>query len=462
MSRFSRRRFLIGSAGGTAPLIAQKRTPVKRPNIVLIVADDLAAWMCGCYGNREIRTPNIDTLARMGTRFQSAFVVTPICSASRATLFTGRTPMQHGIHDFLSEKPIEKPPQGQAAPPESFASEQMISDILAKEGYRCGYVGKWHMGSDATPGHAYDFTYTMLGGSTRYQNPPMARNGKVAEEEGYLTHLTTRAACEYIEQQKTDKPFFLTISYFNPHTPYDGHPQKYYDMYAQSNFQTIGWESAAPNALREKEMLSDIVGNLRKCAASTTALDDQIPRLLLALRERELWSNTLIVFTGDNGFLLGRHGLWSKGHASDPINMYDEVMKVPMIFSWPGEIPVEGVRPELVSFYDVVPTLCEAADVPVPGRNLCGRSFLTLARGRALAKGETWPSTVFGHFRNTEMARDNRFKVVVRNGGEGPNEFYDLTADARERRNAYDNPQYVTVRERLRKALDGWREKYSS
>ena len=91
MSRFSRRRFLMGSAGGVAPLIAQKRAPVSRPNIVLIVADDLAAWMCGCYGNREIRTPNIDTLARMGTRFQQAFVVTPICSASRATLFTGRT-----------------------------------------------------------------------------------------------------------------------------------------------------------------------------------------------------------------------------------------------------------------------------------------------------------------------------------------------------------------------------------
>ena len=135
---------------------------------------------------------------------------------------------------------------------------------------------------------------------------------------------------------------------------------------------------------------------------------------------------------------------------------------MPMIFSWPGEIPVEGARPELISFYDVVPTLCEAANVGVPQRNLCGRSFLTMARGRSLPKGQTWPSTVFGHFRNTEMARDNRFKVVVRNGGEGPNEFFDLTSDVRERRNGYDNPQYVTVRDRLRKSLDGWREKYSS
>ncbi|MCW5983571.1 MAG: hypothetical protein KIT09_36105 [Bryobacteraceae bacterium] len=158
----------------------------------------------------------------------------------------------------------------------------------------------------------------------------------------------------------------------------------------------------------------------------------------------------------NGGFLLGRHGLWSKGHASDPINMYDEVMQVPLIFSWPGEIPVEGARPELVSFYDIVPTLCEAAGVAPPERNLCGRSFLTMARGRSLPKGQSWP------FRNTEMARDNRFKVVIRNGGEGPNELYDLTADPRERRNGYDDAKYITVRDRLRKSLDAWRDKYST
>ncbi len=464
MARSSRRRFLGSLLGaGSATVPAQRQSQARRPNILLILADDLAAWMCGCYGNKEIRTPNIDLLARLGTRFLNSFVVTPVCSPSRATLFTGRTPMQHGIHDFLTPKPIDQPPQGQAAPPASFAGEIMISDILAKEGYRCGYVGKWHMGSDAAPGHGYEFTYTMLGGSSPYQNPTMSRNGKITEESGYLTDLMSRAALEFLDQQKPGEPFFLTVSYLNPHTPYEGHPQKYYDMYAAVRFETIGWEPAAPNALREKEMLADIVGNLRKCAASVTALDDQIPLLLAKLRERKLWSDTLIVFTGDNGYLLGRHGLWSKGLASDPINMYEEVIQVPLILSWPGEIPVEATRPELVSLYDILPTLCEAARAPLPsGRNLCGRSFLALAQGRPLPQGQSWPPTVFGYFRNTQMARDNRFKLVIRNDGEGPNEFYSLRRDPREKRNEYENMEFVTVRDRLRRQLDAWRERYSS
>ena len=455
----NRRNFLHAAA---APLMAQRKraaaAPV-RPNIVLVVADDLAAWMLGCYGNREIRTPNIDLLARAGTRFANNFVVTPICSASRATLFTGRVPRQHGIHDFLSTKPIENPPQGQKEPPASFAQETMISDVLAANGYACGYIGKWHMGSDTKPGHGYSHTYTFDGGSSPYQNPTMYLNGERRQEQGYLTEITTEGATRFLDQQQAGKPFFLTVSYFNPHTPYSGHPQKYYDMYANTNFETVGWESPAPNALREKDLLKDTVGNLRRCAASTTALDDQIPALLKKLDEKGLRDNTLVVFTGDNGFLLGRHGLWSKGLASDPINMFEEVVQVPMIWNWRGKIPAEGVRPELVSFYDFVPTLCDVAGVEAPNRNLCGRSYLPLATGRSLAKKDAWPGTVFGHFRNTEMARDRYYKLVLRDGGTGPGELFDLRTDPREKANHYDNPQYLTVRGRLTNELAAWRKR---
>lgn len=454
----NRREFLAGAAAG--PLFAQKRAAA-RPNIVLIVADDLAAWMLGCYGNKEIRTPNIDLLARSGTRFANNFVCTPICSASRATLFTGRTPRQHGIHDFLTNQPVDNPPQGQMAPPPSFTKEVMISDILAGQGYNCGYVGKWHMGNDATPQHGYKSWYTMAGGA--YTNPRISRNGTVAEEQGYTAELFTRAAVDFIGQQKADQPFFLTVSHFNPHVPYDGHPQKYYDMYAKTPFDTIGWEPAAPNALREKEYLKDPVANIRRCAAAVTALDDQIPPILEKLDKSGLRDNTLVIFTGDNGFLLGRHGLWSKGHASNPINMYEEVVATPMIWNWLGKVPPEAVRPELVSFYDVLPTLCDAADAPVPSdRRLCGRSYLPLAFGQALPKKQVWRNLVFGHFRNTEMARDARYKVVLRNDGSGPNELFDTREDPRERVNQYNNPAFVTVRERLTRELATWRKQYSS
>ena len=144
---------MAGAAAGL-PLLAQKSAPSKPPNVVLVISDDLAAWMVGCYGSKEIRTPNIDRLAAGGMRFTNAYVATPICSPSRATLFTGRTPMQHGIEDFLDERPIANPPQGQFAPPPSFTKEIMLSDVLAERGYRCGYSGKWHMGDDRTPNTA--------------------------------------------------------------------------------------------------------------------------------------------------------------------------------------------------------------------------------------------------------------------------------------------------------------------
>lgn len=461
MNTLSRRAFLATSA---APLAAQKRTPgaASRPNILLILADDLAAWMLGCHGNQEIRTPNIDRLARSGVRFLNNFVVTPICSASRATLFTGRVPRQHGIHDFLTPKPIENPPQGQAEPPSGFAQEVMLSDILSQAGYQCGYTGKWHLGNDSQPGHGFRYTYTFAGGSSSYQDPEMFLNGKPVKESGYLTELTTRRAVEFLDQAEPAKPFFLTVSYFNPHTPYSGHPQRYYDMYADSKFDSVGWEPAAANALREKNLLQDTVGNLRKCAASVTALDDQIPVLLKHLTRREQLLNTLVIFTSDNGYLLGRHGLWSKGLASDPINMFEEVMQVPMIWSWPGKVPVEATRPELVSFTDFLPSVCEAAGASLPpGRKYLGRSYAPLAMNKPLAKGQPWPSTVFGHFRNTEMARDRYYKLILRNDGNGPNELYDLRTDPREKINRYENPEYVTVRDRLTNELSAWRTRSS-
>lgn len=450
------RRNFLGAAA--APAFAQRQSAqAPRPNVLLILADDLADWMLGCYGNREIRTPNIDLLARQGMRFQNSFVCTPICSPSRATLMTGRVPRQHGIHDFLTAAPAENPPQGQKEVPASFAREVMISDVLAGAGYRCGYVGKWHMGSDEQPGHGFTWTATAPGRT--YANPEYAVNGKRIAREGFLTELNTQYGIEFLDGQKgSQQPFFLTISYLNPHTPYSGHPAKYYDMYAGTKFDSIGWEPKAPNALREAAMMDDPVGNLRKCAASVTALDDQIPVLMRALDERGLRDNTIVIFTGDNGYLLGRHGLWSKGHASNPINMYEESVRVPMLWHWRGKIPPESMRAEMISFYDFLPTVCEATGVAAPaGRNLCGRSYWGLAQNRAPERSNPWPRTVFGSFRYAEMARNERFKLVLRNEGSGPNELFDLRNDPREKMNRYEDDGYAVVREELTRELAAWR-----
>lgn len=460
---FTRRHFLAGAASAV-PLFAKKKEKAERPpNIVLIMGDDLAAWMLGIYGNKEIRTPGIDLLAREGMRFSNHVVCTPSDSPSRATLFTGRTPMQHGIEDFLTSHPIAEPPQGQVAPPPSFANEIMVSDLLAARSFVCGYTGKWHMGADEKPQHGFKFWYTMPGGTESYQDPVMSWNGQTVQEKGYLTDLITKKAVEFLETQTASQPFFLVASYLNPHTPYDGHPKKYYDLYSDTNFDTIGWQPTASNASRDKNYLTDIVANLRKCAAATTALDDQIPVLLHTLNQRGLRDNTLVIFTSGNGFLLGRHGLWSAGLASYPVNMYEEVMQTPMIWSWVGKTPVEAVRPELVSAYDFLPTLCEVTGAAPPGgRNLCGRSYLRLVLNQPFPKKEPWRNVAFGHFRDTDMCHDSRFKLIQRKNGAGPNELYDLSKDPHEQLNHVEDPQFLTVRDGLGHEIAAWRQKYSA
>jgi arylsulfatase A-like enzyme len=142
--------------------------------------------------------------------------------------------------------------------------------------------------------------------------------------------------------------------------------------------------------------------------------------------------------------------------------MYDEVVRVPLILSWPGKIPTGEMAPEMVSFYDVLPTLCDATGIAPPSnRGLAGRSFLPIAKRDPLPKNSPWRNIVFGHFRNTEMARDARYKLVLRSEGKGPNELFDVTADPREKANRYDDPRYVSVRDRLTNELSAWRKQTS-
>ena len=321
------------------------------------------------------------------------------------------------------------------------------------------------MGRDEQPGHGLQYTYTMSGGSGSYRDPEMFLNGKSVREQGYLADLMTRRSCDFLDQQTANKPFFLTAAYLNPHTPYEGHPQKYYDMYSKTIFDSFGWEHAAPNALREKNMLTDIVGNLRKCAASAAALDDQIPVLLRKLRERQLLDNTIVVFTGDNGYLLGRHGLWSKrSRVRSDQHMYEEVMGHPCCGVGPDIFRLKQRGPDLISFYDFVPTICDITGSCASSRAETSRAALTprWRRTSPLPKKQPWHQTVFGHFRNTEMVRNTRYKLIIRNDGTGPNELWDIANDPREKTNQYENARFITIRDQLHKELDAWKKRVAS
>jgi arylsulfatase A-like enzyme len=379
----SRRHFFLGSFA--LPVFAAKKAPPK-PNLLLFMVEGLPSWTLGCYGNKEIHTPNLDRLSQTGTRFLNHFVCTPAPEPSRATFMTGKTPMQTTGSDSLDK-------------------------ILGAAGY-----------------------------------------------EAHTEDIATAAA--FVSRQTTGKPFFLTATSTKLNAPYEGVEQKYRDVYAKVAFEGYHPDPISPNARAGKEMLSDIPGNVRKFAAALTELDSQVNTVLAAVNKSGLLDNTLIVFTSTNGELMGRHGLWDSGDASDPVNMFDEAIGTPMLWSWAGHVPALATQVELVSNYDFLPSICDAFDIAAPA-GLCGRSYRLMATGKPLPKKQRWRSTVFGHYQSTDMARVERSKAILRNDGKGPNELYDLNADPGEKMNQWDNDEFASIKTGMSAEVAKWKQQFS-
>jgi arylsulfatase A-like enzyme len=164
--------------------------------------------MLGCYGNLEIKTPNLDRLAASGARFGNHFLCTPATSASRATLLTGRIPRQHGIADYLTSAPRQNPERGQSAPPASFATEVLLSDVLSTAGYRCAFVGRWDLGHDERPGHGFSETATLPAGDPIAIDPSLFLNGEPTPETLSIRLPPTRSSSSSL----TPAPVRLTTA----------------------------------------------------------------------------------------------------------------------------------------------------------------------------------------------------------------------------------------------------------
>lgn len=362
----SRRHFFFGSLA--LPAVAAKKPAPDRPNIVLLLADNVPQWALSGYGNKEIRTPNLERLARVGVRMMDHFSAAPAPGPGRASVLSGLAPMQQG---------------------------PSMEKALAAAGYAC---------------HTVD----------------------------------AAGAAAPIDAAVAGKPFFLTVGLTSPKAPYDNVPAKYREMYATTPFDTFNPERVAG---------TDVIGSLRKYAGALTALDDELQTVLGRLAQKKITNETLVIFTSTCGALLSRHGQW------DAESMFEESVATPMILSWPMRLPPSTTRPEIVSSYDLVPTVYELLSLDPPP-NLCGRSYALLAAGKPLPKGEKWQPGVFGRLGNMWMARGERYKLVLRESG--PGELYDLQTDAAEKTNQFDNPQFVTVKSVLTNALNAWRQKYSA
>ncbi len=392
--QLSRREFVAG--GLALPGLAGAKTPPVRPNVVLILVDYLPSWILACYGGKDVRTPSINRLSQTGVRLQNHFTASPAPGPARASLLTGRTALQLKGADMIAE------------------GDPSLARTLAGAGYACGNSA-----------------------------------GEPAAVAG--------AAVKFLDAQAAGKPFFFEAWYRSLIPPYAGVDRKYADMYAQARFESaFPSEPPSPSARQGREGLIDLLGALRTVAAAITAVDDQIGVILAKLNEREFTDTSVVVFTSTCGALYGRHGLWGSSGGSDPINMYQEAVSTPMIWSWPVRMPPQTSRPEGIGACDFLPTVCEFAQIP-PGKS-CGRSYAPLLQVAPLPKKAEWRNVQFSKLGNTEMVRDTRYKLVLRDEGKGPGDLFDLQADPRERTNGYDDPQYTTVRDSLAGEIVKWRQ----
>jgi choline-sulfatase len=443
----SRRRFLGSMAAAPAALAAQSATG-RKPNVVFFMTDDHGAWSLGAYGCKDMHTPNLDRLAERGVLFERAFAATPVCSPSRATYYTGKLPSHHGVADFLLAEDSDGPDS------RAFLAEQTtFAEILKREGYTCGLVGKWHLGRDREAQAGFDHWVVGPGGAGTFRNKEFFVNGDSVKETGFKTDFVGTMAAEFVEANR-DRPFCLVVPFFAPHDPFDYQPEEYRKHYYDSSLSCYPEPPLHPQRRgRHDKYLSNRESKI-SYSALVSAVDANVGRVLAKLDEHGLTENTVVIFTADQGYNCGHHGFWGKGNGTIPFNMYEESIRVPLIWSHPGRIS-EGRRVSpMVSSYDFFPTLLDYLGVKAPpDPQRVGRSYAAFLRGESPA----WPTELYFEFAYVRSIRTENLKLVERADG-WPDELFDLEDDPDEQINRIgfgDYPkQAAELRGRLHRYFD--------
>ena len=405
-----------------------------RPNIVLFLTDDHGAWANACYGNADLHTPTLDALAESGCRFTHAWTPTPVCSPARACLLTGKTASQVGIHDWLEEA---LPP---VAERDWLGETQTLFQILSAAGYTTGLSGKWHLGQSHRKPKGADYYFGLPGWQGSHnQTYTYIHQNEPVELAGNKSALITEHALDFLATAPDDKPFFLNIGYIATHSPYhqQAHDPRQTARYQDCPFSDIPpyqphpWvkNEGASNAPTEQELLDRYIGYY----ASVTEIDDNLARIVAALKASGQWDRTILIYTSDHGCAIGHHGFFGKGNSTRPLNMYDISLHVPLIIAGAGI--ARQVLPHHVDHYDTFHTIAELAGLSLPNQaDFAGQSYARLLRGERIA----WDNTRYGEYGDLRMIRTDRWKLVFRYPA-GPHELFDLQADPAERLNRYDS-----------------------
>lgn len=412
------------------------------PNVVIVFCDDLGWGDIGCFGAKGIRTPNIDRLAKEGTKFTSFYVAQPVCSASRAALLTGCYPNRLGIHGALF-------PSSKTA---LNTNEWTIARALKQRGYATGVFGKWHLGDtrEYLPGrHGFDEYFGLPYSNDMWPKHPTAKAGaypplplidgeQVVEtmpDQRLLTRRYTERAVQFVERHRAE-PFLLYLAHSMPHVP----------LFTSGEF---AGKSAAG-------IYGDVIEEI----------DWSVGQVMEALAKHGLERETWVIFTSDNGpwHVYGNHagsaGPFREGKAS----VFEGGVRVPCVMRWPGKIPAGRVSDTAFMTIDLFPTIARQAGAPLPPSRIDGRDAWPVIRGQPFARSPQEAYYFYYNQGDLQALRSGRWKLHLphmalalngkppgKDGSPVPHdrlevglELYDLKSDPGETRDvAAHNPRVV-------------------
>ncbi|MBI1353319.1 MAG: sulfatase-like hydrolase/transferase [Acidobacteria bacterium] len=472
------RRAFLAQAAAPAFLAAQARR--RPPNILYIICDQMRGDAMGCVGHPNVRTPNLDRMAAQGVLFERCFVNNPVCLPSRQSAFTGRYPHQHGA---LTN-------QGKTIREWSGT----LVETFQKAGYRTGWVGKNHTYGNELVGN---LDYASIRDREPFRDyngmvPPYWHTDVYWPEDKCYPEINTQEALRFLDgAQSGGEPFFLHVSYFDPHPPYMA-PAEFTQHYSGREMRLPDYVD--PNELSgrlaefkdgfgmENASKADLTETMRYYLAQIEwGVDKQVGRLLQGLADRGLAENTVVVFTADHGDFMGSYGLVRKG-----MFLYDALLHVPMIWYAPGRIPAGKRTKAQAQHIDLFPTLADFAGLSTSGLDLPGRSLKPLIEGGAddprrpiftsAGYDELTPIQInipvdpgdeattprhsmvmnhnMGQRYKTSMVRTPEWKMVMTET-RGP-ELYAMNGGVVEKKNVADKKEHAGVRRKLEKELDGF------
>ena len=467
-------------AVGNDAAIAQEgnnTTTGDRPNVIVVLVDDLRFDEFGAGGHPYLETPHIDRLATEGVMFTNAFHAVSLCSPNRASIFTGQYPSRHGIIDNVARDRASH-------------RLQTYPRAMQAAGYETGFIGKWHMGNDPTPRPGFDY-WAALPGQGKTIDPDIFEDGRLHRVDGYVTDLLTDRAVDFIERDR-DRPFMLHVSHKAVHpeaaqrddgssdptidrkyTPAERHKGLYEEEVFErrpnvvmSPDDLVG-KPALQRSLRFRDSPESVAEfsffldpgtseeTIRRRAEMILSVDDGLGRILEALEKQDILDDTFVLFTSDNGFFFGEH--WLSQERRLP---YEESVRQPLLVRYPPLATAGAKLDGLAVSVDIAPTVLDVGKAMI-GDHVQGRSLVPLMQGDDTG----WRDSVLIEFYTHEnprpwlmdmdyrAVRTDRYKLIHWMQHPDERELYDLHEDPYELRNLIDDPGMQTIAQALEDEL---------